>query len=118
MNRGRLIFIFLFFTVQLIGIFKCLDQEIRFFTWSPYDQISMYNIEVYKDKVFLDEAGIYDRYGLSKSGRENRSIHHVFRLIQVVENELQDSVVVTINYSINGQGSLQWKYGNHEEERF
>lgn len=118
MDRGSKIFIFLFFSAQLIGIFKCLHKEIRFFTWSPYDQISIYSIEVLKDEVFLDEAGIFDRYGLSMSGRENRSIYHIFRLIQFVENELQDSVVVVIHYSINGKESLHWKYSNHEEESF
>ncbi len=114
LNRVLKVFVLLFFTAQVMGIIYARFSDVKFFCWTPYDQISFYHIEVYlKDHQLTDEE-IMSRYGIASKGRENRSIHNVFRLVNTVEkkrkqqNEWQPSI--KIYYSVNGKALNTWVY--------
>jgi hypothetical protein len=108
----RKIFIVAFFCLQLIGIVYSRFVDERYFCWAPFDQISMYEIEGNVNGVDFSREEIKKRYGLTTPGRENRSIHNVFGIIQQHERTYgkKDTVSINVTFSTNGKESKEWSF--------
>jgi hypothetical protein len=70
----------------------------------------MYEIHLNVNGVDFSRDDIKKRYGLTNPGRENRSIHHVFSIIQQYERTYgeKDTVSVSVIFSTNGKETMQW----------
>lgn len=109
---SRKIFLIIFFSLQLAGIIYARFTEVRYFCWAPYDQISLYEIQVRLSHNLLSQKEIQARYHIPAKGRENRSIHNIMSLIEQYERNYKrtDVVEVKLRYSTNGKPQKTWKY--------
>lgn len=108
----RKFIILAFFSLQLIGIGYSRFQDERYFCWAPFDQISIYEIEVKVNGLDLSPEEIKKRYGLTTPGRENRSIHNVFSIIEQFERTygIDDAVSLKVSFITNGKEQLEWSF--------
>jgi hypothetical protein len=106
----RVVAIALVFAVQVAGIVYARFVDTRYLSWAPYDQIAFYRIDANRDGVELTPDEITTRYRMPASGRENRSIHHVFRAIAQFEATYgrTDAVRVRVAYRVNGRAEEIW----------
>jgi hypothetical protein len=103
------VYLIVFFLLQVLAILSAQYQDTRYFAWAPFDQITNYEIEVKKNGIYLTEDEVYSRYGFL-SGRENRSIYHVFDQLRQFESTYfpGDSIEVEVTYSTNGKSPEKW----------
>lgn len=108
MNR---IILVTFFMLQIFGIFYAKFSEGNYFGWVPFDEISLYQIQVTLNQEELSPVQISDRYNLPNPGRENRSIYHVFSQISQYERSYGklDSAQVKVTYNTNGKEEEIWE---------
>lgn len=101
-----------FFIAQVFGIAYSRFLEERYFCWAPFDQISLYEINLAVNGVIFSPEEIKGRYNLQGNGRENRSIHNVFSIIKQYEETYgkEDKVVVKVIYSTNGKAKEEWNF--------
>ena len=109
----RVVLIVVFFGLQVLAIIHARFQDTRYFAWAPFDQINFYEIEVKINSIQLSPEESKSRYGFL-SGRENRSIHHVFDQIKQFESALstRDTVEVTVIFTTNGKSPEKWTFKN------
>jgi hypothetical protein len=109
--RGFLIYFF--FGMQVFAVIYSRFQDTRYFAWAPFDQINFYEVSARKNSVELTAEEVKSRYGFL-SGRENRSIHHVFDQIKQFEttSHLLDTLEVTVRYRTNGKSPEVWTFKN------
>jgi hypothetical protein len=101
------------FAIQVGGIGYARVAPTRFLAWAPYDQISFYRVEVYRNGRALPAAEIEGRYRLRAAGRENRSIDHVLAAIAHYEatRGADDPVRVRVVYRVNRGPEQVWTHG-------
>lgn len=106
------ILVLFFFSIQIFGVIRGRFTNTKFFSWAPYDEISVYEIDVKKNGRMLNNSEIRSRYRISARGRENRSIHNIISVVRQYENRYGtgDSVRVEISYTINGHLSSTWTF--------
>ncbi|GAB2483862.1 MAG: hypothetical protein EP311_01945 [Cytophagales bacterium] len=104
-----------FFGLQVVGIILARFQDVRYFAWAPFDQITFYEIYAEVNGLSLSTQEVKKRYGFLSSGRENRSIHHVFDQLKQYESMIGqgDSVKVVVVYRTNGKEGESWEYRNY-----
>lgn len=108
----RKIIVLIFFMVQVVGIIYSRFVDERFFCWAPFDQISLYEIQVKINSQFLSSQKIRERYNLPSIGRENRSIHNLFDIITQYEESYGkgESASILVTYCTNGKAKEEWRY--------
>jgi len=118
-KRALALLVVLFFAVQLFGIVAGRFTNVKYFSWAPYDQISMYKIDVKKDGRTLSRNEVRNRYHIAARGRENRSIHNIISIVRQYENTngMDDGVNISISYTINGHHSETWVWPDDEINR-
>lgn len=104
-----------FFGLQVFAIILARFQEVRYFAWAPFDQISFYEIHAKVNGLSLSPEEVKKRYGFLSSGRENRTIHHVFDQLKQYESMYGrgDSVDVVVVFRTNGREEQSWVYRNY-----
>lgn len=109
--RGFLIYFF--FGMQVFAVIYSRFQDTRYFAWAPFDQINFYEVSARKNSVELTAEEVKSRYGFL-SGRDNRSIHHVFDQIKQFETApyILDTLEVTVRYRTNGKSPEVWTFKN------
>ncbi|WP_026945567.1 hypothetical protein [Algoriphagus marincola] len=108
-NKHRSILLFLFFGLQVLGIVVARFHEYRFFSWAPFDELSSYEIESVLAGKKLTDSEIRDRYFIPANGRENRSITHIFRIVEKAEETQPQKAKVSVRYSTNGKAEEIWE---------
>ena len=105
-------FLGIFFGLQIAGITAAKFMDTRYFCWAPYDQFSIYHIEVRIDGEKLTDEKIRQRYRKRASGRNNRSIHNIISAVRQYEETYgsSDFAVVKISYEINGHKNATWHW--------
>jgi hypothetical protein len=105
--------VLVFFLLQIGGIIYSRFVDLRYFSWAPFDQISYYEITAKVNGVVLSPQEITRRYTIQNKGRENRSIHHVFSIINQYEESYgkDEKAVVKVVYSTNGKAEEEWNFG-------
>ena len=109
---SRKIFFIIFFSLQLIGIIYARFTGVRYFCWAPYDQISVYEIEVRLSHGLLTDEEIKSRYQIPAKSRENRSIQNIISLIEQYEKSYgkHENAIVRLIYNTNGKPTEIWRY--------
>lgn len=84
----------------------------RYFSWAPYDEISLYELEVQIDGRMLTRREIRRRYDVRSPGRENRSIQHVVDIVRQYEETygMSDEARVVLRYRTNGGEPRAWRW--------
>ena len=110
MRRGLVI---LFFGLQVIALIFSRFQDTRYFAWAPFDQINLYEVSAKRNSIELTPEEVKSRYGFL-SGRENRSIYHVFDQIEQLETapHVLDTMEVKVIYRTNGKSPEVWIFKN------
>jgi hypothetical protein len=108
-NKLRSIVLFLFFGFQVLGIVVARIHDHRFFSWAPFDELSSYEIESVLEGKKLTDSEIRDRYFIPAKGRENRSITHIFRILEKAEETQPQKAKVIVRYSTNGKAEEIWE---------
>lgn len=108
----RRIVLIVFFFLQVIGIIYSKASAKRYFSWAPFDQISVYEIKALVNGQELSAEEIQGRYNLAPIGRENRSIHHVFGVVSAYELSYgkSDRAQVKVIYQTNGKEKQEWNF--------
>jgi len=103
----------LLFGSQIILIILGYFSSTKYFCWVPYDQISLYSIEVSVDNHLLSEEEISARYRRPATGRENRNIENLIAIIQQYESTYgkNQSARVRLTYQTNGKDLRTWELG-------
>jgi hypothetical protein len=111
MRKG---FLLVFFLLQLAAIISAQSMYLRYFAWAPFDQINFYEIEVKKNDISLTDDEVNTRYHFL-SGRENRSIHHVFDQLSQFESTYfrGDSIELVVTYRTNGKFPDKWIFKSY-----
>ena len=101
-----------FLAAQLGGIAWARFTPTRYFAWAPYDQISLYSVEVTVDGRALAPDEVELRYGFPLWGRDNRSMHHVLDAVRQFEETYGagDGAQVVIRYTVNGGEEERWAW--------
>jgi len=109
---SRTTFLALFFGLQILGIGVGLFTDAKYFNWVPYDQLVRYEIEVILPSGALSSTAIYQRYGRSAAGRENRNVHNLIAILRRYEitHGQADSARITLNYILNGHDHGEWTW--------
>ncbi|WP_421894468.1 hypothetical protein [Marinoscillum sp.] len=107
----RKIGLVVFFGTQMILIILGYFSDTKYFCWVPYDQISLYSIEVKVDNRFLSREEIQARYRQPSTGRENRNIENLISIIQQYESTYgaDQSANVKLTYQTNGKELKTWE---------
>ena len=97
--------------LQIFGVFYAKFSKGNYFGWVPFDEISLYHIQVTLNQEELSPVQISNRYNLANPGRENRSIYHVFSQISQYERSYGklDSAQVKVTYNVNGKEEQIWE---------
>jgi hypothetical protein len=108
----RKFIVLVFFLVQVTCIIYSRFVDERFFCWAPFDQISIYEIQVKVNSQLLSSQAIRERYNLPSIGRENRSIHNVFDIIRQYEESYGkgESASILVTYYTNGKAKEEWGF--------
>lgn len=98
---------------QVFGLAYARTVETRYFSWAPYDRISIYEVRAIHEGRVLANDEIRARYRLPNLGRDNRSIEHVKAVIDQVERGFPVSARadVTLIYRVNGGAETRWSPG-------
>ena len=109
---SRKIFLVIFFALQVFGIIYARFTDVRYFCWAPYDQISIYQIEVRLSHGLLTNEEIESRYHIPVKSRENRSIQNIISLIKQYEQSYgkHENASVKLIYNTNGKPAEIWRY--------
>lgn len=104
----------LFFGVQICVIIHGQFSDTKFFGWVPYDQISIYHIQVSENDRKLTYDEIKNRYRKAPEGRENRNIHNLISLIKNYERNVDESIEskVILTFITNGHKKGSWLWPN------
>lgn len=110
MNILRKIFIILFFSAQIGVVIASRFMPMKYFCWVPYDEISLYAIEVSIGERSLSDTEIKKRYRRETPGRENRDIDNLISIIEQYESTYgrSDGAEVLLTYRSNGHEAQVW----------
>jgi hypothetical protein len=102
----------LFLGLQLLGIAAARFTTERYFCWAPYDEITVYKLEVNVGGRTLTPKEIKQRYRFAKAGRDNRCSTHVMRVIEQYESGrgAKDGATVAMQYRVNGGEPRSWQW--------
>lgn len=102
----------LLFVLQLSGIVAARFTDTKYFCWAPYDEISLYTIEVTVKGKELTWSETAARYRISPAGRENRSIHNIISIVRQYEKTFgrDESATVNISFLTNGYRKGKWTW--------
>jgi len=110
MRYGLLI---VFFGLQVLAVIFSRFQDTRYFAWAPFDQINFYEVSAKRNSIELTAEEVKARYGFL-SGRENRSIYHVFDQVKQLDTapHVLDTMEVKVIYKTNGKSPEVWTFKN------
>lgn len=110
--KTREIILVLFFGLQVVGIVYSRLVPERYFSWAPYDQLSVYSIQVEINGEKLTSSEINSRYNLPATGKENRAISNLIGVIREYELRygLIENAKVELSYRTNSKPEEIWKW--------
>jgi hypothetical protein len=99
-------------SIQLLAIVYARFVPTRYLCWAPYDEITLYEIEVELAGRRLTQEEIRGRYHIRSSGRDNRSWAHITEMVDQYERTygLSDDADVRMRYTVNGRGPFVWRW--------
>lgn len=105
-----LAWLFIASQVVLIGYSRFIPE--RFFCWAPFDEQTVYTINVVIDGDSLSMEEVEKRYRYSPDAIEPRAIDNIFSIVEQYEKTYgkTDNAKVSITYSTNGHPSKTWYY--------
>lgn len=103
-----------FLLLQVISVLYAQYIPERFFCWRPYDNHTLYKIQVLIDDQPLEAREVEKRYRYPSQGWERRSIHNIFSIVEQYEHTYgqNDNAIVFITYAENGKPETKWKLHN------
>ncbi|MCB1122048.1 MAG: hypothetical protein KJT03_10895 [Verrucomicrobiae bacterium] len=95
---------------QIAGIVVARFLPERYFSWAPYEEVTLYEIKASVDFKNLSPHEILERYGLTPVGRQDRSIHNVISILRWREKQDGQESQVILTYSTNGGPQHVWQW--------
>lgn len=101
-----------FLVAQLGSILVSPFLQEKFFCWAPFDQHSLYAIEVTIDGRALSPEEIATRYRYPQSAWEVREIYNVISIVRQYEQTygVDDDAQVSLTYRTNGRPERKWTW--------
>lgn len=104
----------LFLLLQVGGIVYARYTPERFFCWAPYDNHTLFEVNVTINGKSFTQQQVEERYKYKMKGWEQRSIDNIISLISQYERTYgkHDNAKVKMTYSTNGHDEKTWVYNN------
>jgi len=106
-------FIGISFLVFQIGmIVYARFSPYRYFVWAPHDSQNEFELSVMIDGRILDKSELMERYVLSSTGRDPRSIEHVKARIRQYQSTYgkDENIRAVLRYKTNGIQQEDWTW--------